>query len=370
MNSHEKHDLAPPPAQPGGQSRPGPNSNGAAALAQAAGVVGRALAPHSTGNDNGSAAHTVTVTPRSAEDPAPSQSMEPGDPQPRTGAPRRRARLAKRLTTAPRRKTMTPAALAANKRNAQKSTGPKSDAGKEASSRNAVTHGLTAIKTSIVVQGKEDAEAYEDLQRLALEEYRPRVLTEEWGVRQLGNAMWSVLRGNRAQVAAIKEAMRTGGREPRANDLVKAVFGEKPRDDWRRTGSGVSAAAEALATFISEAQASRYSDAEFWRWVRETATELKALAPRLARLVEANDQAITQTAALSVLEEAKRDLQERAVKLKAKETERRALNEELGLVPDTHFFHNVMRYTAAADRAVRRWMKLLAPVRQRAAKTA
>jgi len=38
----------------------------------------------------------------------------------------------------------TPAQIAANRRNAAKSTGPKTSRGKQASSQNAVTHGLTA----------------------------------------------------------------------------------------------------------------------------------------------------------------------------------------------------------------------------------
>lgn len=38
----------------------------------------------------------------------------------------------------------TPAQIAANRRNAAKSTGPKTSRGKQASSKNAVTHGLTA----------------------------------------------------------------------------------------------------------------------------------------------------------------------------------------------------------------------------------
>ena len=38
----------------------------------------------------------------------------------------------------------TPAQIEANRRNARKSTGPKTAAGKAASSRNALTHGMTA----------------------------------------------------------------------------------------------------------------------------------------------------------------------------------------------------------------------------------
>ena len=52
--------------------------------------------------------------------------------------------------------------LAANRSNAQRSTGPTTEAGKKAASRNATRHGLT--DKHIVIQG-ENPEAYEALRR-------------------------------------------------------------------------------------------------------------------------------------------------------------------------------------------------------------
>jgi hypothetical protein len=46
----------------------------------------------------------------------------------------------------------TPAQIEANRRNARKSTGPKTAAGKAASSRNALTHGLTASIADVEVR--------------------------------------------------------------------------------------------------------------------------------------------------------------------------------------------------------------------------
>jgi len=63
-------------------------------------------------------------------------------------------------------------------------------------------------------------------------------------------------------------------------------------------------------------------------------------------------------------------LQARAIKLKAQEDEQRALDEELGLLPDTRAFHHVMRYTAVADRKVRYWMQRLRRLLRRASKQA
>ena len=48
--------------------------------------------------------------------------------------------------------------IEANRRNAQSSTGPRTEAGKERSSRNAVRHGLTA---ETVIEPLEDAEDYQ-----------------------------------------------------------------------------------------------------------------------------------------------------------------------------------------------------------------
>src|SRR5690348_8077362 len=65
--------------------------------------------------------------------------------------------------TSPRRKyALTDKAIEQRKAAAQNSTGPTSVEGKATSSRNPVTHGMTAFATSILVDG-EDPAAYEEL---------------------------------------------------------------------------------------------------------------------------------------------------------------------------------------------------------------
>jgi hypothetical protein len=59
--------------------------------------------------------------------------------------------------------------IEANRRNAIKSTGPKTEAGKEQSRRNAVRHGLTAES---VVNVLEDPEAYKALATSSLRTYQ------------------------------------------------------------------------------------------------------------------------------------------------------------------------------------------------------
>src|SRR5215472_4756254 len=65
---------------------------------------------------------------------------------------------------------------AANTANAQHSTGPRSEAGKTASSRNAVTHGLTA--QSIVPRTEDEKVEFAAIQRQTSEEIQPVGLTE------------------------------------------------------------------------------------------------------------------------------------------------------------------------------------------------
>src|SRR5688572_29995042 len=88
-----------------------------------------------------------------------------------------------------KKKTITPAVLAANRQNGAKSIGPKTREGKEMISSNAVTHGMTALKTSILVTGKEDAAAYDALHARLEEDYRPQSTVAQWAVRELANAL-------------------------------------------------------------------------------------------------------------------------------------------------------------------------------------
>ena len=77
--------------------------------------------------------------------------------------------------------------IAANRRNAQRSTGPRSAAGKAIASRNAFRHGLSSLPT--------DAEAKAVIDRLALAiiDDQPDISDFE-DVRAWASAQWDVLR--------------------------------------------------------------------------------------------------------------------------------------------------------------------------------
>jgi hypothetical protein len=81
----------------------------------------------------------------------------------------------------------TPAQIAANRANAQKSTGPRSVEGKSASRFNALKHGIDAA--SIVIPGEDPAD-YDALVAQYLHEYRPQSASESFHVDTMIRADW------------------------------------------------------------------------------------------------------------------------------------------------------------------------------------
>lgn len=80
---------------------------------------------------------------------------------------------------------------AINRANAQHSTGPRTEAGKQRSSQNALRHGLTARSA---VAPHEDQAAYQAHLRQFMDEYEPATPTETQMVQQLADTSWRINR--------------------------------------------------------------------------------------------------------------------------------------------------------------------------------
>ena len=80
---------------------------------------------------------------------------------------------------------------AVNKANAQKSTGPRTEAGKQRSKLNALRHGLTG---QTVVLPSEDQSAYQRHSQAFLDEYQPQGATETQLVQSLLDSSWQLNR--------------------------------------------------------------------------------------------------------------------------------------------------------------------------------
>jgi hypothetical protein len=89
----------------------------------------------------------------------------------------------------------------ANRRNAQQSTGPRTEEGKEVVSQNAVKHGLCARRD--VIRG-EDQEEFERHREAMLQDLAPVGAMESMLVQRIVSLSWRLLRAQRMQDAAIE----------------------------------------------------------------------------------------------------------------------------------------------------------------------
>ena len=92
------------------------------------------------------------------------------------------------------------AQILANRRNAEKSTGPRTQEGKSASSQNAVTHGLTARQDVICV---EDYEAFERHREQMMGELAPLGPVETMLAERAVSLSWRLKRAERMQNEAL-----------------------------------------------------------------------------------------------------------------------------------------------------------------------
>ncbi|HVM80893.1 MAG TPA: hypothetical protein VMU06_17870 [Stellaceae bacterium] len=118
----------------------------------------------------------------------------------------------------------TDAQLAANRANALRSTGPKTDAGKERAARNALRHGLTSKQLVVFDETADDFAAFNASIRLALapadefeEQLVERIVVCQWRLRRVGRVEAAIVNGN-------GRSFRERGFTPRAD----AGFAEAP----------------------------------------------------------------------------------------------------------------------------------------------
>jgi len=96
--------------------------------------------------------------------------------------------------------------IEANRRNALKSTGPRSEEGKQRSSRNALRHGLTA---ETVVEPLEDPEDYKLFEEAIAAEYDGESAVERELVLRLASLLWRLRRASAIEATLFELAAET-----------------------------------------------------------------------------------------------------------------------------------------------------------------
>src|ERR1700716_1815406 len=129
----------------------------------------------------------------------------------------------------------------ANRRNAQRSTGPKTEEGKRRSRRNAVRHGLCA---ETVIEIVEDVEDYKGFEAAVIADYDAETAVERELVLRLASLLWRIRRATsietdlmrfQAEILHKRRHPDSSGRPPK---LPYRVLQARPdekidtRDNW------------------------------------------------------------------------------------------------------------------------------------------
>src|SRR4029079_8099045 len=94
--------------------------------------------------------------------------------------------------------------IEANRLNALKSTGPRTEEGKRHSRCNAIRHGLTA---ETVIVGLEDPEDYESFEATIIADYDPTTAVERELVLRLASVLWRLRRATGIETALFQYAV-------------------------------------------------------------------------------------------------------------------------------------------------------------------
>src|SRR5215472_12668189 len=118
--------------------------------------------------------------------------------------------------------------LEANRRNALRSTGPRTEDGKQRSRCNAVRHGLTA---ETVVGALEDAEDYKAFEAAIIADYEAQSAVERELVLRLASILWRLRRATTMETGLFEiqaEHLRDYRQHcqllPDSRDFIQAVF--------------------------------------------------------------------------------------------------------------------------------------------------
>jgi len=132
------------------------------------------------------------------------------------------------------------AQIDANQKNAQQSTGPRTNDGKAASSQNANTHSLAG---NFRVLPHEDQPAFDGLLASYLNEWKPRSPDENFLVEQMAQSRWKLARINRIEAEVVGQLCGVQN-EPKSADAILAAHILSRNADAYGTLHRYSAAAE------------------------------------------------------------------------------------------------------------------------------
>ena len=190
--------------------------------------------------------------------------------------------------------------IAANRENAKQSTGPRTEAGKAASSSNALRHGL-ASRGLIIIPGHE--EAFEQLQTDLRATLLPNGPLQELLFKRALTSAWNLHRCQEAEVLIYQKSVRPY-LDPMLGSEFKVEF-ERVRKYAREAENSMYKAMRELAKLQEETQYRRESQVESAAESAEAVSEICSLK-RVRTTVATQNRNEAKTRAINLATESKR----------------------------------------------------------------
>ena len=221
---------------------------------------------------------TEIIKAEIVEQPSPQRQMEKSEYQ----------RVMDILSQSRQKKPVSSAKLEANRHNAQRSTGPRTEQGKKWSRRNAIKHGI--LSSALLIDTREDKAAFEKLRGALNIHYQPLSVVEELLVEDIANCWWRLRRALHFETQAIirsteTELWKLTGEGSVTQEEAMQLIREAVEEVQKRTGDGMedirssvrricSQSKEELSTRLERIRATRYLDICTEQDVRAKAKEL------------------------------------------------------------------------------------------------
>lgn len=188
-----------------------------------------------------------------------------------------------------KKRTVSTRKIEANRKNALKSTGPKTLKGKVYSARNAIKHGLFARQfMDFLVQG-EDPEEYNELLKGLRAQYQPIGMAEELEVERAALCWWRLKRAWRHENAMNRVALRDIGRRERAEQAEWCAERDKEEETMLQQLQSAAEQMEETGEFSEDYKQRIFSIepkfASIWEMLEISAQETLAKRP-LSKLSE------------------------------------------------------------------------------------
>jgi len=274
------------------------------------------------------------------------------------------------------KKTRSPKQIEASRRNAQKSTGPKTPEGRAKSKMNALKHGI--LSTEVVVHGRcisESSHEFKGLHKRLCEDLKPAGLLEEILVDQIVTTHWRLRRVLKAESGEIALSVDGGqwkrDHKPLSLTILKWAMAEDPVGAMRESASGncfLKIALKAVRTSVEkegELTEAAVQSVIFQGKPYGLTEDLKKLRSQLQQNPDGLDASALKEQALraidlklEMLEQCEADCEER----EEKEEEAR---QAAAVLPSPEVLDKIMRYETMLQRQLHRDMIQLERLQRR-----